>query len=318
MRILLIPGMLAAAVLTASTAAAQFVPPSQPMAQVDGAKMTQQFWSPKPAPTPYKAPNKVHWKLAEILGAHRGQTDWDQPLVRNAEQVADYISLVAGQKTKAKMYADDRIVFIVQDGSLRVSIDGMDPFTATKGFIVTVPFRHVFTLEAMGDKPALRFEVRHAGAVPLYPLTQTPDPVPGYSYVKVAGEPGAAKLNGLTNNPIYVDFWKDVAVGDKPNSGKFVWDDNFGSNILRGKAAKAPPTSRGAFHSQWAEFWFIMEGKVGYKIEGFPYFEADPGDVVIAEAGRWHQPSNSPNAPMSTRIPFNPRPAMLHSFDPDE
>ncbi len=32
-----------------------------------------------------------------------------------------------------------------------------------------------------------------------------------------------------------------------------------------------------------------MEGKLVYKIEGFSYFEADQGDVVIAAKGRWHR-----------------------------
>jgi quercetin dioxygenase-like cupin family protein len=60
-----------------------------------------------------------------------------------------------------------------------------------------------------------------------------------------------------------------------------------------------------------------MEGKVGYQIEGYPYFEAEPGDIVTAQKGRWHRPSNAPDAPMSTRIPFNPRPVILHNFATD-
>ena len=49
-------------------------------------KMTGQFWAPKPTElTPYTAPNKPHWKLSEILAAHKGQGDWVQPVVRNKE-----------------------------------------------------------------------------------------------------------------------------------------------------------------------------------------------------------------------------------------
>ena len=80
---------------------------------VSAPKMSGQFWAPKPAElTPYTAPNKPHWKLSEILASHKGQTDWVQPIVRNKDQVADYISMGAGKKTKMKMYPDDRIVFI--------------------------------------------------------------------------------------------------------------------------------------------------------------------------------------------------------------
>jgi len=77
-----------------------------------------------------------------------------------------------------------------------------------------------------------------------------------------------------------------------------------------------PDSEKGHFHVDVNEFWFIMEGKLGYKIEGLPYFEADQGDVVTAVAGRWHRALNSPNAEMSTRIPINPRPPILHNFEP--
>ncbi len=308
-------GAAVAALLTASTAAAQFMPQNEPM-PVSAPKMPEQFWSPKPTTsTPYAAPNRVHWKLKEILAAHRGQTDWVQPLVRNPEQEADYVSLGAGKKTKAKMYADDRVVWIVQDGAMKVSIAGAEPFTATKGFMVSVPFRHLYTIETVGDKPSLRFEVRQAHALPLYPLSESPDAVPGRTYMKVTGQPGPANIG--TSNPLYVDFNKQIAVGDQTYGGKFVWDDHWTSNILRGKAAPVPPaTNRGHFHVDWTEFWFIMEGKIGYQIEGFPYFEADQGDVVTAAQGRWHRAGNSPLTPMSTRIPFNPRPPILHNFEP--
>ena len=308
----------AALLLTTAAHAQQFVPPSpQPMPQVEAPKMPAQYWSPKRTPQPYKAPNKPHWKLSEILAAHKGAGDWTQPIVRNSEQEADYISLGAGKTTKARMYAEDRVVFIVQDGALKVTIDGVAPFTATRGFMVTVPFRHFYSLATVGDKPALRFEVRHAGAAPLYPLTETPDALPGYNYMRVTGQPGPAKLGGLNNNPVYLDFWKDVAVGDKANNGKFVWDDHFTANILRGKGVPVPPAAnKGHFHADFTEFWFIMEGRIGYQIEGVPYFEAEQGDVVIADTGRWHRPSSAPGAPMSTRIPFNPRPPILHNFEP--
>ena len=140
-----------------------------------------------------------------------------------------------------------------------------------------------------------------------------PDPVPGKTYVRVTGNPGPAL--GRESNPIYVDFWKDVAIGNNNYNSKFIWDDHFTSNILRGRAAASvpPDTNVGHFHGDWTEFWFIMEGKIGYKIEGFDYFEADQGDVVTAALGRFHRARNSPSAPMSTRSPFNPRPPILHN-----
>lgn len=304
----------AAALSAACPASAQFL--GKEDMPVTAPKVAEEYWSAKPAkPTPYVAPNKVHWKLSEILAAHRGQSDWVQPIIRNREQDADYISLGTGKKTKPKFYADDRVVWIVQDGAMKVTIEGVEPFVATKGFMVSVPFRHVYSIETVGDKPSLRFEVRQAGSPPLFPSTVAPDPFPGRTYVKVTGSPGPAK--DRDSNPTYVDFFKEVAKGDQTYSGKFVWDDHFTSNILRGRGAAVPPaTNKGHFHVDWTEFWFIMEGKIGYQIEGFPYFVADAGDIVTAAQGRWHRAGNDPTAPMSTRIPFNPRPVILHNFEP--
>src|SRR5579872_6352810 len=161
---------------------------------VTAPKLDGQIWSAKPTKlTPYVAPNKPHWKLSEILASHKGQSDWVQPIVRNKDQVGDYISMGAGKKTQQMMYPDDRVVFIVWDGSIKVSIDGYAPFTATKGFMVNVPFRHLFTLENVGSTPALRFEVRQNGSVPVYPASETPDPVAGMTYTKVTEQPGPSK-----------------------------------------------------------------------------------------------------------------------------
>ncbi len=304
----------AVALLTPFAASAQFL--GKEDNAVTANRMTGQFWAPKPSKmTPYTAPNKPHWKLSEILAAHKGKSDWVQPIVRNKDQEGDYVSMGAGQTTKPKMWPDDRLVFIVWDGSIKVSIDGYEPFVATKGFMVNVPFRHVYTLENVGTTPALRFEVRQTGSTPIYPASETPDPVSGMTYVKVTELPGPAKEKDT--NPIYVDYMKELNGTDKPYGGKFVWDDHFTSNILRGKAGKEvpPDSNKGHFHVGWTEFWFILEGRIGMKVEGEKYFVCDPGDVMIAAQGRWHRAGNDPSAPWSTRVPFNPRPPILHNFE---
>lgn len=299
--------------LMAAPASAQFL--GQEDMAVTKPAMAGQFWAAKPAiPTPYVPPNRPHWKLAEVLAMHKGQSDWVQPLVRNKDQEADYISMAPGEKTKMKMWPDDRLVFIVWDGAVKVSIDGYQPFTATKGFMVNVPFRHIYTLENVGPSPALRFEVRQAGSAPVYPASETPDPMPGMTYVKVTEQPGPAKEKD--SNPIYVDYMKEFNGTDKAYGGKFVWDDHFTANILRGPGVPVPADSnKGHFHIGWTEFWFIMEGHIGMKLEGEPYFVCDPGDVMIAAEGRWHRAGDDPSARWSTRIPFNPRPPLLHNFE---
>jgi mannose-6-phosphate isomerase-like protein (cupin superfamily) len=306
----------AAAVALVSTAAsAQFLGKEENA--VTAGKMPGQYWAPKPTTmTPYTAPNKPVWHLTDILAAHKGQANWVQPIVRNKDQEGDYVSMAPGEKTKQKMWPDDRIVFIVWGGELKVSIEGYEPFVAKKGFMVNVPFRHMYTLESVGTDPALRFEVRQVGALPIYPADGTPDAVKGFTYTKVTEQPGPAKEKD--SNPIYVDYNKEFLGTDKAYGGKFVWDDHFTSNILRGKGAPVPPdTNKGHFHIGWTEFWFIMEGKIGIKIEGVPYLTADAGDIITAAQGRWHRAGDDPAAAWSTRVPFNPRPPILHNFDAD-
>lgn len=304
----------AAALLTPLAASAQFLGKEEN--PVTAPRMSGQLWAPKPTTmTPYSAPNKPHWKLSEILASHKGQGDWVQPIIRNKDQEADYISIAPGKKTKPQLYPDDRLVFIVWDGSIKVSVEGYEPFVATKGFMVNVPYRHAYTLENVGTTPALRFEVRQVGSLPLYPASETPDPIKGMTYVKVTSSPGPNKEKD--SNPLYVDYMKEFNGTDKAYGGKFVWDDHFTSNILRGKAAASvpPDTNKGHFHVGWTEFWFIMEGKIGIKIEGLPYFTTEPGDIMTAAQGRWHRAGNDPAAPWSTRVPFNPRPPIMHNFD---
>lgn len=301
-------------ILSLAVAAMALVLPAAAQNEAANQRMPGQYWAVKPTiPTPYAAPNKAHWKLSAILAAHRGRSDWVQPIVRNREQEADYISLGPGKKQKARFYSDDRVVFIVQDGAIEVTIEGTEPFTATKGFMVNIACRHVYTLETVSDVSSLRFEVRQAGAPPLYPLTETPDPIPGRTYVKATGTPGPSK--DRDSNLVYLDFWKQAGSGKLPTI--FARDDHITVNVIRAKGQPVPPDSnKGHFHIDMTEFWFIMEGKLGYKIEGLPYFEAEQGDIVIAAKGRWHRALSSPNAPISTRIPINPRPPILHNFDP--
>ena len=75
----------------------------------------------------------------EILAAHKGQSDWVQPIARNKDQEADYIAMGPGKRTKTKMWPDDRLVFIVWDGSIKVSIDRLSTFTSPPRFMVNVP-----------------------------------------------------------------------------------------------------------------------------------------------------------------------------------
>ena len=278
-------------------------------------------WSPKPVPmTPWKAPNKPIWRLSEIMAAHKGKADWVQPIVRNGDYHADYISMGSGQKTKPQFWADDPIFWYVASGQVRFHIQGQEPFVASKGFLVQVPYRNVYWMETVGDEPSVRFEVVRNNRTPLYPATQ--------------GETGAAPnakdktyvLASYRTPPSpytdkvrpYLDFWGDfVKRPAKRGDNAFVSDTNNFMNVIRGHGTPTPPDSnKGHFHIDYDEFWVVAEGTIDYKMEGMKVYTADVGDVVLAPQGRWHRASWAGTG-MSTRIAINPRPEGMHNFDAD-
>ncbi|MBM0106656.1 cupin domain-containing protein [Steroidobacter sp. S1-65] len=272
-------------------------------------------WSAQPVQAnEWTAPHKPHWKLSEVLAKHSGERSWQEDIVSDRDFVARYISMAPGEKTKRQFFADDRVFWIVQSGRMRVSIDGQEPFVASRGFMVQVPYRIPYSIETVGSEPSLRFEVTGAQAVPLFPLEETPTPVAGKKYVKVSFT-GSGAYDEV-NKP-YLDFNKAV-VAANGRGGPFVKDDKTFANIIRGPGSAPPPASNlGHFHVGYSEFWLVLEGKIDYQIEGVPFFTAEPGDVVYAPQGRWHRASWGGNG-MATRLAINPRPEGMHNFQPPE
>jgi mannose-6-phosphate isomerase-like protein (cupin superfamily) len=290
--------------------------PSQPQAQKQPRRPERILaWSAKPThPDTWVAPNRPHWKLADILAQHAQQKDWSQTLVHGNFFTARYVSMGPGKSTQPMMYADDRVVWIVQSGQIRFTIDGQDPFVASQGFLVEVPYRTVFHLQTVGDTVSLRFEVTATGATPVYPINETPPAVPGKQYVKVSTY-GHGRYDA-TNKP-FLDFDK-VIVQDGTRPGAFVSDDKTFVNVIRGHGTPAPPsTDLGHFHLDFDEFWFVLEGQIDYQIEGVPFFSATQGDIVYVPKGRWHRASSGGEA-MSTRVAINPRPDGMHNFQPPD
>jgi mannose-6-phosphate isomerase-like protein (cupin superfamily) len=278
-------------------------------------------WSPKPVPlTEWKAPNKPIWRLKDILAAHKGQKSWTQAIVRDQDYHGDYIQQAPGEKTKTQFWADDPVFWYVASGAIRFTIQGQEPFTATKGFLVQVPYRTPYSLETVGNEPSLRFEVTRTGRTPLYPASGPNDagPAPtakGETYV-LASYRTPPKPYG--DSKPYVDFLKDYVNATTPpkrGDNAFVKDDNNFMNIIRGHGTPTPPDSnKGHFHIDYNEFWVVAEGKIDYKMEGMPVFTGDVGDIIYAPQGRWHRASWGGDG-MSTRIAINPRPEGMHNFD---
>jgi mannose-6-phosphate isomerase-like protein (cupin superfamily) len=274
-------------------------------------------WSTKPTKlTPYLSPQRPHTKLADVLARHRRAASWSEVIVDDGQMHAEWIQAEPGQKTKTQMLEDHRLGFIVWDGQLKVTIAGQEPFVAAKGFMVQVPFRTPYSLETVGDKPSLRFEVKPAAAVTAYAGDETPPPpVKGQTWYR-ARITESDTYERQKSKP-YLDFFKAVEGPPRP-MGSFISDDRSFMNIVRQRGIpQQPDWVKGHFHVNYGEFWFIMEGQVGYKIEGLDYFVAEPGDIVYAAAGRFHR-AQSTGTGMGTRIPLNGYPYGAHHYDPDE
>lgn len=271
-------------------------------------------WAPKPINAPFVAPNRAHWRLAEIQKAHAGEKSWSQVVVREANQLmATYIQAAPGEISPRIFYSDTTSFFVVQSGQLRVTIEGVEPFVATKGFVVQIPPVRFFQVETIGNEPSLRFQVTRTLANPVYAEGQPTPNIPGVRY----GRSGfytqpAAYPEG--KRP-FIDFQKDMVAGGMPGRGA-VTDDYLAANINRAASVPRPPDSdKGHFHVAYSEFWFILENQVDFLIEGVPFFTATQGDVVYAPPGRWHR-ATSGGTGMATRISIHPTGSSFNALDP--
>jgi mannose-6-phosphate isomerase-like protein (cupin superfamily) len=285
--------------------------PSEAHAQTQDQRIA---WAPKPAELPpYVEPHRPLWRLSEILAEHAGQESWSMTVVDDALLKAQYISMPPGERTPTRFYADNRAWWIVQQGQIRFEIEGQEPFIASHGFLVQVPYRVPFSMETVGDEPSLRFEVTVAGASLLYPEDETPEPVEGMEFVRIRVGDQAGSYD--EQNRPYLDFQTEIVEG-RGRGGAFVQDDRGFANVIRGMAQPLPPeTSVGHFHLDYPEFWFILEGEINYLIEGVGLITGEQGDIVYVPPGRYHRATSGGDG-MSTRLAINGYPAGLHNWPP--
>jgi mannose-6-phosphate isomerase-like protein (cupin superfamily) len=284
-------------------------------------------WAPKSSsPKPYDATNKPITRIADVLARHAGQKSWSEAVVETERYNAKWIQMAPGEKTRTQFYGDDRTVWVVWSGQILFTIQGRPPFVAGKGFLVQVPLRLPYSMETVGTEPSLRFEITRGGALPSYPAGNGEAPPPGAAgqhYVKVSYPPklGSGGMDSYTEaNQPYLDFFKDI-VGKYPSGPGpkplFVGDKDNQADIIRGPGVPTPPAgNKGHFHIGNDEFWFILEGKIDYLIEGVGLITAGQGDIVLALPGRWHRASFAPGQ-MDTRLAFNRSPTMLHNYGED-
>jgi len=273
-------------------------------------------WASKPARLPpYTGPNKLVYRLADVLASHKGKQSWQQEVFLSRDYAGAWISMAPGEKTKTQFYGDDRVFWVVQSGQMKVTIEGQEPFIAGKHFLIQVPKRLQYSMEVVGNEPALRFEMRPAGESPSYPLSETPPPVRGVKYVQAVYS-GHGNYDGKVNVP-YVDFEKQIVQGGEKRN---VWlrDDNNYVTILRSqKGAPTPPDNQwGHFHANFPEIWLIIEGTQQFLVEGERLITVSDGDLVGAPTGRYHRGAPSGEGP-STRLAYIPRPDNVHWTQPE-
>ena len=270
-------------------------------------------WASKPISAPYVAPNKLVYRLADVLAAHKGKASWKQHVFESRDFEGNYISMAPGEKTKTMFFADDRVFFVVESGQIKVTIEGQEPFVATKHFLVQVPKRFQFSLENVGSDPALRFQMQPSGEPPEFPLSETPDPVKGFKYIQ-ATYTGHGEYDKI--NVPSIDFEKQIVQGGEKR-GVWIRDEHTYVTILRSqKGIPTPPDDQwGHFHANFPEIWFIIEGTQQFLVEGEKLVTVQDGDLVNAPRGRWHRAEPFGDGP-STRLAYIPRPDNLHWFQP--
>jgi mannose-6-phosphate isomerase-like protein (cupin superfamily) len=279
-----------------------------------------EVWAPMPVqPEGWVPPNKPLTKVSELCAKHAGEKNWTETVVSDKLFHADYISMALGAKTARRFHPDNRAWWIIQDGQIRFTIEGQEPFVASKGFLVQVPHRLVYSMETVGDKPSLRLEVMIANATTMYPIDETPTPVPGMKFERTR----VANIKGSYDkaNVPYIDYNLTIAGNPvaKQNQNQFIGDPHGIVNIIRGDPKKQPPareSDKGHLHETGPEFWFILEGQMEFKIGSLPVFVADQGDVAYAPVRTWHRIRFAGDG-MATRLAIVGYPNS-HVFQPAE
>lgn len=257
-------------------------------------------WAGRKSPeTPYIRPNKPIWHIADILKAHRGQQSWDQPVLLNRDFDGHYVSMAPGEKSKCMFFADDRAFGWIYSGQVKVTIDGQEPKILTPGWAFNVAPRLSYCLENTGGEPVVFYRSTPAGQVPSYPESETPAPLPGYTYIKTK----ITSTGGYdaTNRP----FFNIDEYGDSDRRGeRFLFDGHTSANPRRDVAiAELPPdTDWGHFHAGMPEAWVDVYGRIDVLISGVGLVRGDRGDVINVPEERWHRATSRPGSGRSIRL----------------
>ena len=138
-------------------------------------KGTQEFWIQRaPGGTGYVPPNKPHTRISDVKAKHKGQTSWREPVVKDGESLADYVSMAPGAKLSPRLHPATPTLFVVFEGEMRWQIENQEAFTAKRGSMVHVPAWTIFSYDIVGSVPAVFIEVNVAKTTILLDGTASP------------------------------------------------------------------------------------------------------------------------------------------------
>ena len=211
-------------------------------------------------------------------------------IVDDGRLTGEYVSAAPGTIVGRRLHPDTREWFAVVEGDVKVTIEGQEPFTATRGSLVNIPRQTIYSLETTGTMPSLRWVVNVAKAKTLYPSdAQPPSAAAGTRWLPVTINRRPAEYDQF-NQP-HVNIHEAAAKNPKYTGGRFVRDDKSEMLVIYGYEKNLPPldpADKGHFHAESAEMWLVFAGQIRYAFEGQPPFVASEGDIVYVPANTWH------------------------------
>jgi oxalate decarboxylase/phosphoglucose isomerase-like protein (cupin superfamily) len=116
---------------------------------------------PNPTDVPSDKSDRIHTNIEDLEAAHRGQSSWSEPAQRKNRVRGNFIY---GHKKdnrsrpgdRGHFHADFAEFWIVLRGTLRWTMEGQEPFTASEGDIVYAPPSTFHLPEFWGEGPSCR------------------------------------------------------------------------------------------------------------------------------------------------------------------
>jgi mannose-6-phosphate isomerase-like protein (cupin superfamily) len=268
--------------LTAHTQSGATSAPGSPPPQ-------ETWWVLKGTPGQYGA-NRPHVKAADIKARHSGESTWADVVVDDDNFHAEYRSAAPGTTISPRLHPDTREFFAVLEGQLRVTLGGQPaPILATRGSIVNIPRKTLYSVEVIGTAPAVWVDANQQRFETLYPAAgPAPAPMAGRTTMKVALDMSPAPYTG--NNRPHFNLL-EAERDPKYHGGAVVQDEHMWAAFLCGYEKDLPaydPADKGHFHADTAEWWVILQGHIRHNIETVGDFTSSEGDVVYAPTSTWH------------------------------